>query len=521
MALGHLTFASPNAFLGNQWSNHARPRIFVFLAVPVPESPGKAADAGRTPLRAVLISTYELGHQPFGLASPTAWLRKAGAEVACLDLAVQSLDESLVGSADLVAFYLPMHTATRMAAPVIRRVRGANPGAHLAAYGLYAPANERFLRELGVDSVIGGEFEAPLTALARGLRASQKRGTAAGMSTISLGRQQFAVPDRRDLPALGSYASVILPGGVRKVSGYTEATRGCKHLCRHCPIVPVYGGRFRVVQRDVVMADVGQQVQAGAQHITFGDPDFFNGPAHAVALVKELHARFPGLTYDVTIKVEHLRRHARYLPVLRDTGCLFVTSAVEAVDDRILAILDKGHSVEDFAAVVTAFRYHGLTLSPTFVAFTPWTSPSLYGDLLLTIHRFGLVANVAPAQYSIRLLIPEGSLLLDQTRAVIDEFDPAGLCYRWHHPDAQVDELQYRVNELVQAMVNDSAPRAAVFAAVARLTARYVDSERAAELETAAGDIVAEEIPMASEPWYCCAEPLNDPGSGNGLPRVL
>jgi hypothetical protein len=473
------------------------------------------------PLRAVLISTYELGHQPFGLASPAAWLRGAGAEVACLDLAVQRLDEPLVNAAELIAFYLPMHTATRMAVPVIRQVRGANPGAHLVAYGLYAPPNDRFLRELGVDTVIGGEFEAPMMALARELGAAQKRSTPEAVSTTSLGRQQFAVPDRRGLPALGSYASIILPGGGRKVSGYTEATRGCKHLCRHCPVVPVYGGRFRVVQRDVVMADVAQQVEAGAQHITFGDPDFFNGPAHAVALVRELHARFPRLTYDVTIKVEHLRRHARYLSVLRDTGCLFVTSAVEAVDDRILAILDKGHTAEDFEAVVTAFRCQGLTLSPTFVAFTPWTSLSLYGDLLLTIHRLGLVANVAPAQYSIRLLIPEGSLLLDLTRAVIDEFDPAALCYRWHHPDAQVDELHYQVNDLIRAMVSDSASRTAVFAAVARLTARYVDSERAVQLEIAAGNVVAEEIPMASESWYCCAEPLTDPGSRDGLPRML
>lgn len=473
--------------------------------------------------RAVLISTYELGHQPFGLASPAAWLRQAGAEVTCLDLAVQRLDESVIAAADLVAFYLPMHTATRMAVPVIRRIRGAYPGAHLATYGLYAPPNDRFLRELGVDSVIGGEFEAPLTALVRRLGASRPPRTAAGASTISLDRQRFAVPDRRDLPALSSYASIILPGGTRKVSGYTEATRGCKHLCRHCPIVPVYGGRFRVVQRDVVLEDVRQQVEAGAQHITFGDPDFFNGPAHAVAIVQDLHARFPELTYDVTIKIEHLRRHARHLPVLRDTGCLFVTSAVEAVDERVLTILDKRHSVQDFEAVVAAFRRDGLALSPTFVAFTPWTSASGYGDLLLTIHRLGLVANVAPVQYSIRLLIPEGSRLLElpETRAVIAGFDPAGLCYRWCHPQAQVDDLQRGVDRLVKEMVSGPAGRAEVFAAVARLTARYVDGERAARLQAAAGDVVAGEIPTASEPWYCCAEPLNDPGSEDGQPRMV
>jgi hypothetical protein len=491
--------------------------------ISVPEQvSGAAALDGRVPLRAVLVSTYELGHQPFGLASPAAWLRQAGAEVTCLDLAVQRLDGAAIAAADLVAFYLPMHTATRMAVPVIRRVRQANPGAHLVAYGLYAPTNDRFLKELGVDSVIGGEFEAPLAALIQRL-ADRRPGSAASVSTISLERQQFVVPDRRGLPALRTYASILLPGGIRKVAGYTEATRGCKHLCRHCPIVPIYGGRFRVVQRDVVMDDVRQQVEAGAQHITFGDPDFFNGPAHAVPLVRDLHARFPELTYDVTIKIEHLRRHSRYLPVLRDTGCLFVTSAVEAVDERILAIFDKRHSVKDFEETVATFRRLSLTLSPTFVAFTPWTSPAVYGDLLLAVRRLDLVGNVAPVQYAIRLLIPEGSRLLElaETRAVIEEFDPAGLCYRWRHPEPRVDELQQRVNELVQAMVNQAASRAEIFAAVARLAARYVDAERTAQLEAAAENIAVEEIPTASEPWYCCAEPLNDPEPGYDLARLV
>src|ERR1019366_184049 len=138
------------------------------------------------------------------------------------------------------------------------------------------------------------------------------------------------------------YARVVMPGGERRIAGSTEATRGCKHLCRHCPIVPVYNGAFRIVQRDVVLEDIRQQVAAGAQHISFGDPDFFNGPTHALAIVDALHKEFPNLSYDVTIKIEHLLNHAEHLPLLRDTGCLFVTTAVESVDDAILERLDKG-----------------------------------------------------------------------------------------------------------------------------------------------------------------------------------
>src|SRR5439155_1234828 len=100
-----------------------------------------------------------------------------------------------------------------------------------------------------------------------------------------------------------------LPDGSRRTVGYTEASRGCRHLCRHCPIVPIYNGQFRIVPVGVVLADVDAQVRAGAGHITFGDPDFFNGPTHALRVVERLHAAHPSVTYDVTIKVEHLLRN--------------------------------------------------------------------------------------------------------------------------------------------------------------------------------------------------------------------
>jgi radical SAM superfamily enzyme YgiQ (UPF0313 family) len=129
--------------------------------------------------------------------------------------------------------------------------------------------------------------------------------------------------------------------------GYTEASRGCKHLCRHCPIVPIYEGRFRIVSPDVVMTDIARQVETGAGHITFGDPDFFNSVKHAAGIVTRMHQQFPALTYDVTIKVEHLRKHRDALATLRNTGCAFVVSAVESLDDRTLTLLAKGHTRRD------------------------------------------------------------------------------------------------------------------------------------------------------------------------------
>ena len=221
--------------------------------------------------------------------------------------------------------------------------------------------------------------------------------------------------------------SLQMPDGSRRVVGSTDATRGCKHLCRHCPIVPVYGGTFRAIPIDVVMDDVRAQVAAGAEHISFGDPDFFNGPTHARRLVEAVAKEFPRLTYDVTIKIEHILRHADMLGLLRDTGCLMITSAVESMDDEVLVKLRKGHTRADFINAVGLCKQAGVTLAPTFVPFTPWTTIGGYVDLLEQLDALELAEGVAPIQLAIRLLVTAESKLLElpDIRDLVDPFDAA------------------------------------------------------------------------------------------------
>lgn len=464
----------------------------------------------------VLISTYELGHQPFGLASPAAWLRDAGANVTCVDLSVEALDEDYIRQADLIAFYVPMHTATRLAVWLVKHVRAANRSAHICFYGLYAPMNEKYLRKLGADTIIGGEFEEALCSLARRIareRAGERAPATQHEPVISLARLKFRTPDRSALPALRRYAYLDLGDGRRRVAGYTEASRGCKHACRHCPVVPVYNGRFRIVRREIVLEDIAHQVAAGAEHITFGDPDFFNGPGHALAVVHGLHEQFPQLTYDVTIKIEHLLKHAAYLPTLRDTGCLFVTSAVESADDRILVRFDKQHSRADFIDVVRFFDEIGMTINPTFVTFTPWTSLKGYLDLLNLLASTGVTSNVTPIQYAIRLLIPKGSKLLElpDVTELVGAFDEEALVFPWKHPDPRVDRLYKEILHEVEHSSQVITKRREVFARVWEIAANAYFEASGVDVgeppPTVDPRIV---VPSLSEPWYCCAEPTGD-----------
>ncbi len=451
----------------------------------------------------LLVSTYELGHQPFGLASPAAWLSARGHTVACADLDVESLPLDKVRAADLVALYLPMHTATRLAVRAIEKIRQLNQAAHLCCYGLYAPLNETYLRTLGVETILGGEFEPGLVSLADRLASAKPTSTKHGSQTeplVSLDRLQFLAPARSGLPVLGKYAKLRVNGSAKAV-GYTEATRGCKHLCRHCPVVPVYHGQFRVVQADVVLQDIRQQVAAGAQHITFGDPDFFNGPTHAMRIVDSLHRDFPAVTYDATIKIEHLRKHRELLPRLKDTGCLFVTSAVESIDDAVLEKLDKGHTRSDFVEVVREFQAVGLTLAPTFIPFTPWTTRQSYRELLEMLVELDIVDNVGPVQLALRLLIPGNSLLLelDDIQSVITAFDQPALLHRWKHPDPDMDLLAGKA--LKAAALPGS--RREIFS---KMWGLATDQPLREDFDLTPGAA----IPYLDEPWYCCAEPTEE-----------
>ena len=455
-------------------------------------------------MKILLISTYELGRQPFGLASPAAWLRKRGHEVSCLDLSRQALSEPAVREARLIAFYVPMHTATRLTLELLEPIRSSNPRAHLCAYGLYAPLAAESLRAHGIESMFGGEFEQALVDLAEHLSGLSAFPQIHPLdSKISLARLKFVTPDRSDLPGLKNYAHLVMPEGAHRLVGYTEASRGCKHVCRHCPIVPVYDGVFRIVDREVVLADVRQQVQEGAQHITFGDPDFFNGVGHAMPLVEALHREFPELTYDVTIKVEHLEENAELLKTLRETGCLFIISAVESLDDRILNKLKKGHTRADFFAVVEACRRVGITLQPTFVPFTPWTTFENYLDLLEQLGRLQLVTAVAPIQLAIRLLVTAGSRLLEleEMRGQVGALDKKALAYPWQHDNPEIDRLCEELQDIAAAGEKAKESRTAIFekiwSAANRAAGRSIPEGGSAKASSGAG------VPHLNEPWYC------------------
>ncbi|MFN2556354.1 MAG: CUAEP/CCAEP-tail radical SAM (seleno)protein [Nitriliruptorales bacterium] len=473
-------------------------------------------------VRILLISTYELGHQPLHLASPAAALRSAGHDVRCLDTSVQGWDEQAVTWAEAVGFSVPMHTAMRLGLRAAAGMKQVRPHLPVVFYGLYAPVSRDLTVGRLTDRVLAGQYEQPLVAWFEALANGAPPGAPtaqhttrpahrppASPPTIYVDRGTHQLPARDLLPPLGRYARLAIDGELRLV-GYVEATQGCLHECRHCPVPTVYGGRFRATARDLILADIDQLVGMGARHISFGDPDFLNGPTHSLRLVRELHERWPWLTFDCTTKVDHILDHAELWETFAACGCLFVVSAFETTNDEILARLDKGHTSRQAAQAVRLLRSHGIEVRPSWLPFTPWTTTEDVADLLGFVAEHDLVGNVDPVQYTIRLLLPQGSLLVDHPdlQPHLGPYDSEGLTFTWTAADPAVDRLQRDLAELLAERVAQGASIESTFNEVSD---RVVAASGLNTPLRSSGFLRsplhspghAAERPRLTEPWFC------------------
>lgn len=470
----------------------------------------------RAPGAVLLVSCYELGRQPASLAGPLAVLRRAGFAPAAIDAAVETLDDGALRAARLVAIAVPMHTALRLGVAAARRVRAANPDAHICFYGLYATLNAGYLLEADGpgDSVVSGEYEAALLALAEALDRGEDPatvpvpgiGTAARPAAPVLDPLPDALrrlpPDRAGLPGLRSYAGLEWPKGTIVPAGAIEATRGCHHECRHCPIPPIYGGKFLVVPRETVLADARAQVAAGARHLSFSDPDFFNGPGHGLRIMRNLKQEFPFLTFDATIKVEHLRQHRKRLPELAANGCIFVVTAVESLAPEPLRRMAKGHDRAMVDEALALLDEVGVAMRPSLLPFSPWETLEGYRDLLRWTAENGLSGNIDPVMFSIRLLIPPGSLVLDDPdrAAWLGDLDAANFTWRWTHPDPRMDALQREVAQIATAADGRGDPAETAFADIWRAAWEIAGEEAPAIPAPVKRRPVA---PALTETWFC------------------
>ena len=449
-------------------------------------------------IRVLAVSTYELGHQPLVLARLASTFKSAGVDYVLCDNSVANKtftnyeDFLLRDEAPTHLFIsVPMHTATQLGKEIAIRARAAlGNSVRIIAVGLYS--------NVAVASC--DAFDSAIVSVD-----SQKVLEVLGIQHKDSASQppRSSGPDRSALPGLANYAHLI-SAGEKQLVGYVETTVGCAHMCRHCPVPVVFNGKFKAVPANEVLSQINQLYEEGAKHITFGDPDFLNGPAHALRIVRAMREIHPDLTFDATVKVEHVLEHPEIWAELAQLGLKFIVSAFEHTSDEILTRLGKGHSRSDIVTALALLRENRIEVRPSLMPFTPWTDRGSLIDLIEFLFDYDLVESIDPVQLSIRLLVPLNSLVLADSGTAFGNWNSELLSYEWASQDPVIDQLQTElaaIAEESQAIEQDSLTtfnrmRNAIYARFN--LAPPVRSQTSS---------TCWDRPRLSESWFCCAEP--------------
>lgn len=462
-----------------------------------PEQKSFMQDAERSTLTVLAISTYELGHQPLVLGRLASAFESLGINHALLDNSISNLtfntkDDFLVDGDTLpthLIISVPMHTATQLGREIAKRARALFGNTIvIVAVGLYANVAIA-TPELFDLAIPTGDIRKLIEVL--------------GIEVPEDIRFNHLVPVRTSLPGISNYAHLIKSDEARLV-GYAETTTGCAHSCLHCPVPTVHNGKFKAVPAETVLRHIDQLHREGAQHITFGDPDFLNGPTHAIKIVREMHRKHPDLTFDATIKVEHILEHPNIWQEMGNLGLQFVVSAFEHSSDLILSKLAKGHTRADMVTALHILRDHGIEVRPSLLPFTPWTDRQSIIDLIEFVFEHELLESIDPVQFSIRLLIPLNSLLLSDPDLRLGPWNSELLSFEWHNIDPQIDDLQLELSELAQeAEIKELSPQL-TFTQIRNLIYSHFDLIPTPRSVPPSSQCTK---PRLSESWFCCAEP--------------
>lgn len=400
----------------------------------------------------VLVSTFEGGYQPLNALSGLAALRDAGHETDFIDGYVDGYDLERIAAYDTVVLPVPLFDSLTSAVQLCGQLKDTGSKADIVMYGQYATLNAPYLSSSYADHVVSGEWEVPLVSLFDRLNGSSEptinvhsRGADGPERRMELKelRGKMSTPRRTSAPPLHKYPQPHLTKllGEEKVVGGLELTRGCHHKCTYCSVFSAYDGKVNLGDQDEIMADIDWLVEAGMEHLTFIDAEFFNATRRSFDTLARIHERHPFLTFDFTTRVDHLQENRDRMEELYRLGVRVITSALEFPKDEVLRQVRKEVTVCDLVDAVRIVQTSGIVLNPTFIMFNPWVSLEDFGRFYEFLKETDMLDAVDPVQYETRLHLYKGSpLLFNETVAplVVKENE---FYYEWEHPDPRVDEL--------------------------------------------------------------------------------
>ena len=432
-------------------------------------------------MKILLLSFYDLGKQPKIISELYKKLDNGSNQIDVVDYSIEEKNLTL-DNYDVLGIYASMHTASVLAEQYLRDRKLPNK---LFVFGLYANVfSEMFSDFQSIHSFDSDELESLLEVQLN--------------PNYSF---KHSVPDRTILPSITDYSHIV-DGSNNLIAGSVETTYGCKHECTHCPVPIEFKGMFKTFGTEKIITDVTNQVEEGAKHISFNDPDFFNGPKHALKILQLLNEKHPSITYDSTIKVEHILKYPDYFQELKNLNMLFVISAFETTNDHVLNILQKNHSFNDLNKAVELSLENNIDIRPTWMPFSPWTEQNDLISIIKLIENYKLRETVDPIQLTIKLLVPKNSLILKrpEMKEYLLDYDPASFSYAWKYQFPNIDNIQ---NELfTYVLQHESENEYTQYLGLVDILESHTN-ETLLNSEKYSQRIV----PKLSETWFCCAEP--------------
>jgi radical SAM superfamily enzyme YgiQ (UPF0313 family) len=397
-----------------------------------------------------LVSTYEGGMQPLGLATAAAHLLSAGHHVKCCDsfIAAPSLED--LCHQDLVAFSIPLFESVEPAINLFSQTRQLRANLPIVFYGTYAMLNREALLAKGADGVILGDWEGVLVDVAAhisdgiGLDESiTGLATCRGLAAPVYLRRGHMVPERSVLPALSnySYSEAVKRIGSGVVVGNVETARGCRFSCSYCSVFAASKQTVTVFPESVVLADIAQVAKLGATHVCFADAEFLNAPAHALRIVSQMHEAFPDMTFDFTTRADLIAEDPGRIDQIVSCGGKFVTTAFEFPKQEVLNAINKQFTVKTLKRALEVCRTAGLGINPTFLLFNPWISFEDLESFSQFLLENNLENEVDPIQLQTRLWLYKGSPLLRSPEVQSKIESENQFNYEWRHSDPDVEQV--------------------------------------------------------------------------------
>ena len=432
-------------------------------------------------MKILLTSFYDLGKQPKIIAEIVDRYNFSEIEFDFVDFSVENQNIDLENY-DVLGIYAPMHTATILSIEYIKDKILPNK---MFTFGLYGSVLEDFNSSIRHIKDIESDELALFLEINDDHQFSLKNN----------------IPNRQIFPDISNYAHLV-DGSNNIIAGSVETTYGCKHSCTHCPVPISFNGTFKTYSLEKIISDVENQVNQGAKHISFNDPDFFNGPIHALKILESLNKKFPTITYDSTIKVEHIIKYKKYFKELSSLNMVFVISAFETTNDLFLSILEKNHTSNDLNTSIEISQDFGIDVRPTWMPFSPWTELNDLSNIVNLIEKYKLRETVDPIQLTIKLLIPKHSLIIKkpEINKYLGNYEKNSLSFKWEYENNDVEKLQSSLFDFI--LHNSELDEHKQYLGMVNIIEKFTDTEL---LKNSTYDF--KNVPKLSETWFCCAEP--------------